>query len=663
MRRSAGSLAMGLLLSVALPAGVALATDPSEQAMLAQANYWREQHRPDVVGEILDKVLALNPDQPDALYQRGMLALQRGDRIGAEQFFGRLRQLAPGDTRAAELAAALGQPTATSSAAPAAKPATVTLADVPAPPAAVPPPRASAPRLVASVDGDDVNPANPAAPISPPAAPPLHIIPGPKLAEAARAVQVASLPQTTVSDSDTPPQVAASVGSNDLGMTAQAVQVAQVELEAPPPIAGYQPLGSLKPYSVTDTLEMDIDRDLMRLETAANPSLIAGFGYRTRNGTEGTSRLDEFGVPVEAAFSPWYTGTARIDVIPVYLEAGTPANGNLGQFGANPLTYPIGLGAISAGDQHASGVGISGSYTFQDFYGQLGTTPLGFPVTNLIGDVAYLPKFLDGTLSLRIEGQRQAVTDSVLSYAGTRTNFSLANTVAPGALGTNTLWGGVVRTGPHVSVFYDNQSVGAYASAGYSWLDGTNVARNTAVDALVGAYFRPLKTDDWALRVGVSLYYTGYDKNLNGFSYGQGGYFSPQDFEGLGFPVEFTGHNGPWSYLASATVGVQHFNENSSPTFPINPNAQAVLEASTPFNAFLPGIHSTGFGYNLKGQVEYAIDPTLTVGAAGSLNNGEAYTEGIVQVYLRKTFDWFAPVAIKNDPESIAARDMPMSHL
>jgi cellulose synthase operon protein C len=661
MRRSAGTLAMGLLLSVALPTGAALASNPTEQAMLAQANYWRAQDRLDVVTQILNKVLALNPDQPDALYQQGTLAAQRGDRVGAQQFFSRLRQLAPGDARAAQLAAALGRPAVTSPAAPAVKPATATLADVPAPIAAAP--RSSAPKLAASVDSDDVSSSNPAVLTPAPAASPSRIVAGAKLAEAARAIQVASLPQTTVSDSDTPPQVAASAGSNDLGMTAQAVQVAQVELEPPPPVAGYQPLGSLKPYSVTDTLETDIDRDLMRLETASNPTLIAGLGFRTHSGTEGTSSLNEVGAPFEAAFSPWYTGTARIDIIPVYLEAGTPANGNLGQFGANPLTFPVGLGSVAAGDQNASGVGISGSYTFQDFYGQLGTTPLGFPVTNLIGDVAYSPKFLDGTLSVRIEGQRQAVTDSLLSYAGTRANFSRSNTVAPGALGTNTLWGGVLRTGPHVSVFYDNQSVGAYAGAGYSWLDGTNVASNTAVDALVGAYFRPWKTDDWALRVGVSLYYTGYDKNLDGFSYGQGGYFSPQDFEGLGFPVELTGHDGPFSYLASATLGVQHYNQDSSPTFPNNPNAQAALEASAPFAATLAGVHTTGFGFNLKGQAEYAIDPTLSVGAAGSLNNGNAYTEGIVQIYLRKTFDWFAPVATKNDPESIAARDMPMSHL
>jgi hypothetical protein len=60
--------------------------------------------------------------------------------------------------------------------------------------------------------------------------------------------------------------------------------------------------------------------------------------------------------------------------------------------------------------------------------------------------------------------------------------------------------------------------------------------------------------------------------------------------------------------------------------------------------------------------VEYAIDPTTSVGAAGSFNNGNSYQEGIVQLYLRKTFDWFAPVA-SSDPSAIAKRDVPQSHL
>ena len=659
MRRSAGTLAVGLLLSVALPTGVAMASDPGEQLMLERANYWRAQHRLDVVGDILNKLLAANPDQPDALYQQGMLAMDRGDPGGARQYFDRLRQLAPGDARAAELVAALGQPAMAAAATPIAKTAAVGPANPPTP-AVSAAPQASLPTLVAaSADSDDLTPAPKPAVATAPA----RIVAGTDLAQAARATQVASLPQPTVSDGDTPLPTGGSAGSADLGISARAVQVAQVEIEPPPPIPGYQPLGTLKPYSPTDTLEMDIDRSLAQLESTSNPTLVAGFGYREHTGTEGTSSLNEFGAPIEASFSPWYTGTARIDVVPVYIDAGTPANGNLGLFGANPLTYPIGLGAVSAGDQSASGVGITGSYTWTDFYAQLGTTPLGFPVTNLIGDLAYSPKFLGGNMSVRFEALRQPVTDSVLSYAGTHASFAKSNIVAPGALGTDTLWGGVVKTGGHVTAFYDDQSIGAYAGAGWAALNGTNVASNSAVDALLGAYFRPWKGDNWALRVGVSLYYTGYDKNLDGFTYGQGGYFSPQDFEGLGFPIEFTGHTGPWTYLASTTLGVQHFNQQSSPTFPNRPTAQAILETLAPQDAFLTGIHSTGFGYNFKGQVEYALDPTTSIGAAGSLNNGNAYQEGIVQIYLRKTFDWFAPVAIKDDPEAIAARDMPMSHL
>ena len=597
MRRSAGTLAFGLLLSVALPAGAALASDSGDQA--------------------------INPDQPDA-------------------------------TPAASPA----------NSTPAAQTPVPKLVAASADSSDLAPAKHSGSAFAASADSTDLAPAKPIVPVSvAPSAASGRVVAGARLTQAAQNTQVASLPQPKVTDGDLPLPTGGSAGSNDLGITAKAVQVAQVELEPPPPIPGYQPLGTLKPYSATDTLEMDIDRDLARLESSSNPTLVAGLGFRTHSGTEGTSFLNEFGAPFEASFSPWYTGMARINVVPVYLDAGTPANGNLGRFGANPLTYPVGLGAVSAGDQNASGVGITGSYTWTDFYAQFGTTPLGFPVTNLIGDIAYTPKFFDGNMSVRFEALRQPVTDSVLSYAGTHANFSLANTVAPGALGSNTLWGGVVKTGGHITAFYDNQSVGAYAGAGWAALTGTNVADNSAVDAILGTYFRPFKTDNWALRVGVSLYYTGYDKNLDGFTFGQGGYFSPQDFEGLGFPIELTGHYGPWTYLASTTLGVQHYNQNSSPTFPNRPTAQAALEAASPSFAFLPGIHTTGFGFNLKGQAEYAIDPTTSLGAAGSLYNGNGYTVGIVQLYLRKTFDWFAPVAIKNDAESIAARDMPMSHL
>jgi hypothetical protein len=486
------------------------------------------------------------------------------------------------------------------------------------------------------------------------------------LGEAARSTQVAALPQMTISDNGAvapPPASDVPQGSStNLGSTARTTQVAQVELEPPPPIDDYYRLANVTPYSATDTLEMDIDRNLTQLESQTNPELIAGGGVRWHDGTSGLNQLTEFGLPIQGIFSPWYTGTASIAVIPVYLDAGSVGTGKLGQFGANPILAAAGLPLSRPGSQTASGVGLLGGYKLGDFSGQFGTTPLGFPVTNLIGDVAYNPKFFNETLSVRFEGLRQPVTDSVLSYAGTHANLAAANAVAPGAFGTNGTWGGVVKTGGHIGAFYDNQNFGAYGGAGLASVTGQNVAQNTQLDALLGAYFRPWKTDDWAIRVGVSAYYTSFNKDLDGFTFGQGGYFSPQDFESLTFPVEYMGHNGPWTWLASVALGVQHFNADSSPIFPNNANAQAAL-ASLTTNTTFAGQHSVGLAASLLGQIEYQIDNSTTIGAAGSYNNGNNYNEVIGKLYLRKTFDWFAPVAIKNDPESIAARDQPMSHL
>ena len=660
MRASASTLAVGLLLSVALPSGIASASDPGEQLLLERANYWREQHRLELAGEILNKLLALNPDQPDALYQQGLLATERGDRSAAQQYFDRLRQLAPSDKRAAEL---LGEPSQPKTAAPGtAVTVAVAVPNPPATPVKLAPASSTAPGfVVASADSDDLLPARP----STPAGASRQLVAPRTSAEAAQTRQVASLPQTTATDGDvsisTIGSAARPTGSADLGITAKTVQVAQVELQPPLPVGGYQLPVNVTPYSPSDTLEMDIDRNLIQLQAQANPMLIAGAGFRWHDGTSGLSQLTEFGGFFQGSFSPWYTGTATFAVLPVYVDAGSIGSTSLGQFGANPVLAAAGLPLASAGGQNAGGVGLLGGYSWGDFAGQFGTSPLGFPVTNLVGNVSYTPKFFDNTLSVRFEGLRQPVTDSLLSYAGTHANFSTANAVVPpGAFGTNTTWGGVVKTGGHVTGFYDDQMYGVYGGAGLASLTGMNVAQNSQLDALLGAYFRPWKTDNWAVRVGVAGYYTSYNKNLDGFTFGQGGYFSPQEFESLTFPVEYTGHDGPWSWLAAVALGVQHFNTNSSFIFPHNPGAQAALEQLTTATSFGGG-NSTGLGAALNGQIEYAIDNTLSVGAAASFNNGNDYNEVIAKVYLRKTFDWLTPVA--GNPESIVARDQPMSRL
>jgi hypothetical protein len=673
MKPSTSTVAFGLLLSVAAPCGVALAMHPGIQILLEQANFWRAQQRYDLAAKSIDKLLALDPGQPDALYQAGLLARQRGDSEAAQVYFDRLRRAAPSDPRVGELtgAAAQGDSRIASAAAPTPAPVGLSARDLPEVFAA----SADSDDLVAAVplsrpsaDSDDLIATAPASRRDGvPAAPERPAAPAPERPAAmatevdvGRSRQLAALPVTTISDGDTEPVPPAPRSAGN-GAQASSVQVAQIELMPPLPVGGYQRPIMERPYSPDDTLEMDIDRSLAQIQAESNPTLIAGLGLRAHGGNDGLDRLTEIGMAIEGSFSPWLTGTARLTVLPVYLDAGTVSSGALGQFGANPLLAANGSALIGSGAQNAGGVGILGGYSYLDFSAQVGTSPLGFPVTNLVGNVAYAPKFFSNTLTVRIEGLRQPVTDSVLSYAGTHASLGAANAATAGAFGNNSTWGGVVRTGGRVTVLYDDNLYGVYGGGGVARLTGVNVPGNGVFDGLLGTYFRPYKTDDDALRVGIALYYMGYNRNLSGFTFGQGGYFSPHNYESLTFPVEYTGRSGNWSYLAAVAVGVQHFNVRSSPIFPNNPFAESALVAAGG-NANLAGSSSIGPAFSGKGQIEYAIDNTLSIGASASIDNGKSYTEGIGKLYIRKTFDWLAPINTAGDP-SVVSRDLPQSRL
>lgn len=682
MKPSTSTFAFGLLLSVAAPCGVALAMHPGIQILLEQANFWRAQQRYDLAAKSIDKLLALDPAQPDALYQAGLLARQRGDSEAAQAYFDRLRRAAPSDPRAGELtgAAAQGDSRVARAAAPSSAPARPSAgvpevfaasADSDDLVAAVPLPRPSADSddLVAAVPlsrpsagSDDLIATAPLSrrddvPAAPAPARPASMA---TEVDVGRSRQLAELPVTTISDGDTEPVPSAPRSAGN-GVQARSVQVAQLELMPPLPVGGYQRPIMERPYSPDDTLEMDIDRSLAQIQAESNPTLIAGLGLRAHGGNDGLDRLTEIGMAIEGSFSPWLTGTARLTVLPVYLDAGTVSSGALGQFGANPLLAANGSALIGSGAQNAGGVGILGGYSYLDFSAQVGTSPLGFPVTNLVGNVAYAPKFFSNTLTVRIEGLRQPVTDSVLSYAGTHASLGAANAATAGAFGNNSTWGGVVRTGGRATVLYDDNLYGVYGGGGAARLTGVNVPGNGVFDGLLGTYFRPYKTEDDALRVGIALYYMGYNRNLSGFTFGQGGYFSPHNYESLTFPVEYTGRSGNWSYLAAVAVGVQHFNVRSSPIFPNNPFAESALVAAGG-NANLAGSSSIGPAFSGKGQIEYAIDNTLSIGASASIDNGNSYTEGIGKLYIRKTFDWLAPINTAGDP-SVVSRDIPQSRL
>jgi tetratricopeptide (TPR) repeat protein len=103
MKAWGGSLALALLLAVALPTGAVLAAESAEEILLEKASYWRIKDRPDLVAESLNKLLEINPNNPEALYQYGMLSVQQNKGADAQRYLAKLQQVAPDSPHIADL--------------------------------------------------------------------------------------------------------------------------------------------------------------------------------------------------------------------------------------------------------------------------------------------------------------------------------------------------------------------------------------------------------------------------------------------------------------------------------------------------------------------------------------------------------------------------------
>ena len=90
---------------------------------------------------------------------------------------------------------------------------------------------------------------------------------------------------------------------------------------------------------------------------------------------------------------------------------------------------------------------------------------------------------LDGNqLNVRLEGFREPVTDSLLSYAGTHASLAGPNAITGNAFGNNSTWGGKGhqdRRAPSRSSTTTFTNVGAFGIVSGEFLQGTNVAQNS----------------------------------------------------------------------------------------------------------------------------------------------------------------------------------------
>lgn len=383
----------------------------------------------------------------------------------------------------------------------------------------------------------------------------------------------------------------------------------------------------------TDSKERrDLLKEVGELRASRTPYVEAGAALRSRGGTQGLDRLQDVEAAVEFGFPATDGGRFKLRAAPVYLTSGTVSGNNLPLYGGLALALAQGLGNSTLRyENSANGVAVGLGYEAGDLKVDVGSSPLGFPVETIVGGINWRPKI--DRLSFKIDLARRSLTDSLLSYAG-QTDPA-----------TGLTYGGVTKSGGRLDLAFDLGKYGLYGNGSYYVLDGENVQQNSVLELGGGLYARAIETRGSRVTYGLNLTTFGYDRNLRRFTFGHGGYFSPQSYLAVSLPVEWEGYGSRFSYKLGGALGIQAFSEKSQVLYPNDDGLQSALVAALvgytgtiPITSQYPSQRQIGVGFKLDGQFEYLLDPNLALGARLALDNARNYNETSAFGYLRYMF-------------------------
>jgi len=156
--------------------------------------------------------------------------------------------------------------------------------------------------------------------------------------------------------------------------------------------------------------------------------------------------------------------------------------------------------------------------------------------------------------------------------------------------------------------------------------------------------------EDERFTIGLGLNTFGFSENLSYFTFGHGGYFSPQRYVSITVPMDYWVKKSKLSYGVSGSFGFQSFKEDANVYFPtsalLQPQAQAAFDQigllGLSAGVLGPNYGSrseNGFAYNLAGTVEYALSPKVILGGLIGLDNASDFQQFKVGMYLRVYLD------------------------
>jgi tetratricopeptide (TPR) repeat protein len=442
------------------------------------------------------------------------------------------------------------------------------------------------------------------------------------------------------------------------GYLDKAIDIEQRALAlAPVPLSSQYSLSTLKPIN-------DSGKSLAKGELSSNPSIVSVFqieppilepsaaasgsayqyklmadmldmrtnwlssavDYLTLNGTPGQSYYRATEIPLEWKMPLRSDERVTFRADQVNINAGTINAGNpyqvstFGSMAACTVNCPT-----SFSNQSASGTALNIGYEKQNFKADIGATPIGFLTQNWIGGLRQ--KLDAGPVGVSLELARRPMTSTLLSYAGTRDPV------------TGSVWGGVIATGGTIGLSLDQGgALGGWTYFRARSLTGTNVQSNSDNQFMVGLNWRIVNETDRQLSSGLTGMLWGFKRNAGEFTYGQGGYYSPQSYRSVSLPLNYSQRFARFSYVVGGSVSTNWSKTDAAPYFPTNADYQAASN-----NATYSASSGPGSAYSALAAWEYQVSPEIFVGNRLKLERSPYYAPNSFVLYVRIALDGTAP--------------------
>lgn len=278
--------------------------------------------------------------------------------------------------------------------------------------------------------------------------------------------------------------------------------------------------------------------------------------------------------------------------------------------------------------QKQNGTSVAVGWQNKTWSMDIGTTPMGFDVVDVVGGVSYSSDI--GPLGYTLNAHRRPVSSSLLAFAGQKDP------------NTDTTWGGVRATGGGASVSYDKgEAHGVWSSLNVDALEGKNVEDNWRIRWMTGYYYKLINDNNERLTVGVSNMLWHYDKDLSAYTLGQGGYYSPQEYVSFALPVTWRKRTENWSWELGGSVSWSHSKTKDGLRYP---KQGLIPDDNYDSNNDLmysdkrereTGSSSSGTGYTARAIIERRITSNWFVGLGVDIQEAKDYTPSHALMYVR----------------------------